>query len=1053
MRRERLAGPLRMVGEIRAGLVVAPAGAGKTTLLAAVAQEAAGPVAWLTLDERIGELDPFLDHLRAAIRAALASGRPEPPSAPERTDGGWAGIEQAIAELEGLPEDLLVVLDDLHTIQGQPAEAAVQALLDYLPPRARVLLAARWRPDLDLHRLRLAGQIRELGTEELRFRAWEIEELFRDCHGVLLRPDEVTTLARGTAGWAAGLQLFHLATRGRPASDRAKILSGLGGTRLIRDYLTSHVLSSVAQADREFLIQTSVFDRLVEHRCDELLGRPGSGARLAELERRGLFTFADDDGSGYRYHEVLRVHLLERLVAEHGEPHARAAHRAAARLCERDGALTEALLSYSRSGDWDQVRRLLSTGGRHLADDPADWFAQLPASIRDGDPWVLLAMARGLVANGSLEAAAGVYRDAVAAFGARPPDWVGSELAGLDDWLAPAPRRATAWTHALRAALVDPEPLVEGPVDTPSDLFVRAVAAFVAGEIALAEHRFTKIAAGIGASPAIEAMAAVGRAACALLGGSTRLGDPGRPGDRGGWLASDDGVLDDAVATAEALGYPAVLRVAAAVRSVRLPVGGRHVLHLLETAGAAGDHWGSAVIALFAALGALGRPDGAIAPAAGYPAPPQPRFGGDPTGPPRGRTGPLDGAAAATRDRTAFEHIARSLDQAAATFERLAAPALATWARAASLLAWRRAGTPRAPGDADRIVRAAGRLGPAPHALALVGATPPPSQGAEAGATRAGATVGRRHPYEVARLIGADTGVGPWVNGLVAAVAPVSGPVGPAREPARGGAPAPAREAATTADPDGGTVRRAPDKPVGTDDGGGGRLTVRCLGGFEVALDGRLVDLAAVAPRNLEVLQVLAVSAGQPVHRDRLAALVWPEAEPARAHHSLQVAVSALRKLVDGQPRRVGQGYQLVLTDPDDLDVRRLDRLLDAAAMARRAGDGRAEHDHLLAAVGHYGGDLLPAGRPTDWLLTERDRLRIAVAGACERAAVLAGEAGDHAEVARLAERGLEIDRFRDGLWRLLVGAHQRAGQPAAAARAEDRYQAMLAELGITADG
>jgi DNA-binding SARP family transcriptional activator len=235
------------------------------------------------------------------------------------------------------------------------------------------------------------------------------------------------------------------------------------------------------------------------------------------------------------------------------------------------------------------------------------------------------------------------------------------------------------------------------------------------------------------------------------------------------------------------------------------------------------------------------------------------------------------------------------------------------------------------------------------------------------------------------------------------------------------------------------------------------RLAVRCFGRFEITVDGRPVDLSGVAPRNLELLALLTVHAGRPVHRDRLTGLIWPEAAGAQANHSLQVAVSALRGLLEptvprgqrGLLRREGQGYLLSLADPDDHDLRRFERLLEAAGAARRARDSEREHDLLVPAIELYAGEVVPAVGPTDWLVAERERLRVSAAAACERAAGICAAADRHADAVRHAERGLELDRYQDGLWRVLVRALRSAGQPAAASRAEVRYAGMLAELGI----
>ena len=66
-----------------------------------------------------------------------------------------------------------------------------------------------------MERRRLSADMHEIGADDLRFRAWEVEELFRTCHDLRLGSGEVAQLTRRTAGWAAGLQLFHLATANR----------------------------------------------------------------------------------------------------------------------------------------------------------------------------------------------------------------------------------------------------------------------------------------------------------------------------------------------------------------------------------------------------------------------------------------------------------------------------------------------------------------------------------------------------------------------------------------------------------------------------------------------------------------------------------------------------------------------------------------------------------------------------------------------------------------------------------------------------------------------
>jgi hypothetical protein len=50
-------------------------------------------------------------------------------------------------------------------------------------------------------------------------------------------------------------------------------------------------------------------------------------------------------------------------------------------------------------------------------------------------------------------------------------------------------------------------------------------------------------------------------------------------------------------------------------------------------------------------------------------------------------------------------------------------------------------------------------------------------------------------------------------------------------------------------------------------------------------------------------------------------------------------------------------------------------------------------------------------------------------------------------------ERGLSIDGFRDGLWRMAVTAHERRGHHAVAERVRQSYEQVLRDLGVSTTG
>lgn len=381
-------------------LLLAPAGSGKTTLLSQVAAAPKRATAWYRAGPEDGTQAALVRHLAHALAEAL-------PDAGEllaepAVDGLIVAVERSVQS----PAQLIV--DDVHELAGTAAEAALERFIELRPRRLRVLLGSRRPLALNLPRLVVSGDLRVLDGDDLRFRSWEVEELFRAVHHRPLPPEAAAALTRRTGGWAAGLQLFHLATVSKPDADRVRAARELGGrSRLVRAYLTRNVLAELEPDRREFLLATSTLGRLTGTLCDRLLQRTGSAAVLEELEQQQFFTTSAEDGSSYRYHQVLQSHLEGLLIDELGPAASRDLHSASGRLLESEGCRREAIRAYALADDWASVARLLQHGDTVL---PAG--GNVLSGWPDDDPWLALAQARRLLRSGSIEPAVTAYRRA-----------------------------------------------------------------------------------------------------------------------------------------------------------------------------------------------------------------------------------------------------------------------------------------------------------------------------------------------------------------------------------------------------------------------------------------------------------------------------------------------------------------------------------------------------------------------------------------------------------------------------------------------------------------
>jgi len=238
----------------------------------------------------------------------------------------------------------------------------------------------------------------------------------------------------------------------------------------------------------------------------------------------------------------------------------------------------------------------------------------------------------------------------------------------------------------------------------------------------------------------------------------------------------------------------------------------------------------------------------------------------------------------------------------------------------------------------------------------------------------------------------------------------------------------------------------------------GAPLVLRCFGGFHLEIPGRQLDWATVRPRVRALLRFLAAHGGRPVHREIILTALWPELPVRTGIRNLHVGVSTLRAFLEPGVRRGGsrfvwrdaESYLLALPPTARCDVRSFEAAVAAWRRAVGTGARGAATTVLREALAQYGGDLLPEEGPAEWVVAERDRYRTLAAESAATLATLELEAGHFAAAVAAARRGLEIDGFRDDAWRVLAEAHQRSGDPAAAARARSGYDRVLRTLGVS---
>jgi LuxR family maltose regulon positive regulatory protein len=404
-------------------LVAAPAGYGKTTLVSAWVTAVDLPAAWLSLDPDDRDPVRFLSYVLAALQtvrpdlggsivAALQSTQPPPLE---------ALLTDLLNALAALPERIILVLDDYHVVDSDQVDRALAFLVAHLPPQLHLVIATREDPALPLAQLRARGQLSELRLADLCFDADEAATFFAEVMEQRLAEPDVAALVARTEGWAAGLHLAALSLRGHQDID-SFVRSFSGSQRFVLDYLLEEVLQQQPAPLQQFLLRTSVLDRLCGPLCDAVLATPaGTGqATLEAIERANLFLVPlDDQRCWYRYHHLFGELLRQRLREEAAMDASAIAtlHLRASGWYEAQGLMLEALHHAAAAADPARVAALAERAWAHMdssfqAAAWCRWVGQLPEELLRVRPVLCTQYAWALMDTGKPEASEARLRQA-----------------------------------------------------------------------------------------------------------------------------------------------------------------------------------------------------------------------------------------------------------------------------------------------------------------------------------------------------------------------------------------------------------------------------------------------------------------------------------------------------------------------------------------------------------------------------------------------------------------------------------------------------------------
>ena len=224
---------------------------------------------------------------------------------------------------------------------------------------------------------------------------------------------------------------------------------------------------------------------------------------------------------------------------------------------------------------------------------------------------------------------------------------------------------------------------------------------------------------------------------------------------------------------------------------------------------------------------------------------------------------------------------------------------------------------------------------------------------------------------------------------------------------------------------------------------------------FQRDAGGNLLEVDCGLRRARRALAFLLLSPGRRTTGDALVAMLWPEADGARARRNLHPTLYALRRcLGEALPGVAAMRMQagIYLLEPRlawEVDVERFRREIDAGDQALRRGDRPGAAANWATALALYRGPFL-SGDDDPWVEEQRESLRRKRLALLRAMGELHEQEGDLERALDAYRLSLADEALQEDLHLALLRIYARQGRRDLVRRHFDRFSRTLSEeLGV----